>query len=140
MADRVTHKMLRAHARALGMSFYVTQAHAHPREMRINLKKVDGGTEATAYYTQDADDAMQTMIYMAKLRDRNKGLNKRCETDASHRGELIEYGTTDGSGDRIWLCPSCAAVQDGIKCGHCGGTMGDNGCVTPGCTGLRRIR
>jgi hypothetical protein len=38
-------------------------------EYRINLRIKDGGTEQTAYYTNDGEDALNTATAMAKRRD-----------------------------------------------------------------------
>lgn len=69
----ITREMLRARAKVLGLTFKVTDAHAFPREMRINVSKAEGGTEGTAYYTQDAEDCYKTMCWMANERDKRLG-------------------------------------------------------------------
>jgi hypothetical protein len=37
-------------------------------EYRVNLRLADGGSEATAYYTDDAEDALATACYMLRFK------------------------------------------------------------------------
>jgi hypothetical protein len=67
MRAKVTRNALRKRAVLLGMDYSYSPSWA---EHRVNLKLSDGGTADTAYYTNDAQDAWDTLHGMARERDR----------------------------------------------------------------------
>lgn len=70
--NTITHAKLRAAAKALGVMLRITNLGYKSNEFRLCLKKVDGGTEANSYYTNDSEDALKTMMHMARERDKRK--------------------------------------------------------------------
>ena len=64
--------------RALGLTANWTQF----AEYRINFV---GGDEATAYYTNDAEDAVKTAEHMAAWDLTRKSLHRDCGTDFKER-------------------------------------------------------
>lgn len=64
---RVTQAYLRKQAANLRMDYSYSPVYG---EHRVNLKTADGGTTDTAYYTDNAADARDTMVLMARDRDR----------------------------------------------------------------------
>jgi hypothetical protein len=60
----------------LNLDFSHTVLGSFSREYRINLLIADGGTDETAYYTDDRDDAVATAKAMAKQRDAQKLLGR----------------------------------------------------------------
>ena len=59
----MTHKELLNRVRALNLT-----CRCYDGEYRINLRKEDGGTEDTACYTNDRDDAFFTARHLAQAR------------------------------------------------------------------------
>lgn len=66
MSKHLTIKEAAAIVRAFEMSFAPLP---ETGEFRINIRKADGGSEATAYYATDLQDAIDTAESMARWRD-----------------------------------------------------------------------